>query len=147
MAEKQANDLFLLYKKKIIKILGNKATTDAELNEVGMRMFPKKFRGVYPQDKFPSKSGYYIVNTDVSTGPGEHWVAVYSTASKLYIYDSFGRCSKKLLKHLTKNNTKKEIVDSQYDAEQFGDSEICGPLCLSWLAVVRDLGIKKALLV
>ena len=145
MADKQANVLFLQYKKKLLKELGNKATTDEQLNCVGKKMFGSKFRGVYAQNQFPNKTGYYIVNTDIASGPGEHWVAVYSTAKTLYVFDSFGRCTTKLLKHLAK--TKKKIVDADHDAEQRGLSEVCGVLSLAWLGVLRDLGIRKALLI
>ena len=39
----------------------------------------KIFKGVYPKDQLPTVEypGSYVVNTDPSTAPGEHWVAVF----------------------------------------------------------------------
>jgi len=38
------------------------------------------FHGVYPRDRLPRTVDYpssYVLNTDTSKRPGEHWVAVY----------------------------------------------------------------------
>lgn len=42
----------------------------------------KKFLGVFPCDKIPKRipkkdSKFLIINTDISTGPGIHWIAIY----------------------------------------------------------------------
>ena len=39
----------------------------------------KLFKGVYPKDQLPTVEypGSYVVNTDPSTAPGEHWVAMF----------------------------------------------------------------------
>ena len=33
----------------------------------------------------------YIVNTDISTDPGEHWVAIYFRRDQDIYFDSYGR--------------------------------------------------------
>ena len=52
------------------------------------------FKGVYPRDKLPRRvigRSVYVINTDTSEGPGEHWVGVYFDGFKKCIYfDSFG---------------------------------------------------------
>jgi hypothetical protein len=139
--------LFDYYKKQIIKKLGKKALDDVQLNKLGKELFGKKFIGVFSQDQLPTRSGYYIINTDTSkkiNSNSAHWVAIVQTKKTLYIYDSFGRFSKNVLKIISKNNTKK-IVDSRHDAEQFGYTEVCGHLSVAFLCVANDLGIKQAL--
>ena len=55
------------------------------------------FRGVYAVDELPVKPFHrpalYIINTDLSTLPGEHWIAIYFPAGneKPEYFDSFGR--------------------------------------------------------
>ena len=54
------------------------------------------FRGVFPRDKLPHyvdirRPGAYIINTDHSSGPGEHWVVVwFDGRGKAEYFDSFG---------------------------------------------------------
>lgn len=51
------------------------------------------FLGVYPCDRIPDIKPFtsMIINTDVSSGPGEHWIAVYIGSKTMYFFDSFGR--------------------------------------------------------
>lgn len=53
------------------------------------------FRGVYARDRLPRgiivTPAVYVVNTDASSGPGEHWVCVWIDSFKKCTYfDSFG---------------------------------------------------------
>ena len=52
------------------------------------------FKGVYPRDEIPSVVKYpsaYIFNSDPSSKPGEHWMALYFDKKKRGEYfDSFG---------------------------------------------------------
>ena len=51
----------------------------------------RRFRGVFACDELPTdrRTGFYVVNTDYSYGPGEHWVCVeIDTACKYF--DSYG---------------------------------------------------------
>ncbi len=58
-----------------------------------MRKF-SKFKGVYPRDMLPSSLSSdrgLVINTDKSTEPGEHWVAIYKYKNGSTVYfDSFG---------------------------------------------------------
>lgn len=138
------NKLFLKTKTQLIKKLGDKALNNTQLDSIGKQLFGKRYIGTHPQDRTVFKNGFQIINTDTYGKAGVHWVALYITPKTIYVYDSFGRPTKKLLKVLSKNATRK-IVDSEYDPEQFGNSQICGHLCLSWLHVVKTMGIKQAL--
>ncbi len=139
--------LFKKYKKNIIKDLGKKALADNQINKLCKELFGSKWKGVFPQDRLKTTPGYYIINSDTSkhiNSDSSHWLAVVQTKTILYIYDSFGRHTDHVLK-LIASTTKKKIIDSAHTAEQWGQTQVCGQLACSWLCVVRDLGIKKAL--
>ena len=142
----EPNKLFKKYKRRFINKLGRKSTYNDQLDALGGGEF-KRWNGVHSQDRYVDKPGFQILNTDISGGEGDHWVAAYRTPKQLYIYDSFGRPTNKLLRGLNRRMSGNgiKIVDADYDPEQKGDSEICGCLALSWLCVVRDLGIREAL--
>ena len=147
MSEVQATKLFLKYKKTIIKDVGKSALDEDQINKICKELLGTKFKGVFPQDKLPSTSGMYIINTDSSKKINSdtcHWMAIVQTPKTLYIYDSYGRTTKHMLP-LIYNNTKKKIVESFHDAEQFRYTALCGHLSCSWLCVVKELGIRKAL--
>ena len=41
---------------------------------------------------------YSICNLDTTAQPGSHWVGLFATSDKgLLVYDSFGRCHRKIL--------------------------------------------------
>ena len=42
-------------------------------------------------EKKPLDMKAYIVNTDISTDPGEHWVAIYVGIDQVIFFDSYGR--------------------------------------------------------
>jgi hypothetical protein len=147
--EKKAEVLFRKYKQKYITKLGRHALDNVELDTFAKSVFGTKYKGSYAQDEtFELRSGYYIINNDLQSGPGEHWLSVQICPKTAYIFDSFGRDPKKLVPHLTKRLTKsgRKIVSSdRTDREQRGSSVICGHLCLSFLSVSKDLGIRHAI--
>lgn len=56
------------------------------------------WRGAYARDTFPQGplvAGAYVINTDVSSGAGEHWVSVSKSGegdeSRVDFFDSLGR--------------------------------------------------------
>ena len=152
MDEAQVMTYFRKYKKHIISILGKDALQGTTLQDTGEKLFGSKFRGVFSQNEKTldvSKTGYYIINTDIVGKPGIHWVALYTTAKTVYVFDSFGRKSARLLSHLVSkarlNN--KRIIDTDHDRDQTNNSNICGQLCVAWLMVVKSIGIRGAMLV
>jgi hypothetical protein len=151
MTEHASEKAFKKYKKKIIAVMGTKETDNVQISNMGLKLFGKRFIGVCPQDTIPlGKTGMLIANTDLSNEPGSHWVAILSTAKSVYIFDSFGRPAKQLMKILTKNAKAKKIkiINSDLsDKEQRDASSICGPLSLAWLCVVKEMGIRSALLI
>ena len=140
--------LFIKYKKELIKKLGKKALYDDIITREATKILGNKYLGTFSQDTVPIKPGYAIMNVDTLDEDGSHWIGLYMTAKTIYIYDSYGRHSEKLLPILEKQINKKKLnsIDSCHLAEQFGyKSEICGHLSLAFLCVVKELGIRKAL--
>ena len=143
----EPNELFRKYKTVLIRQVGRRALYDTTLDSIAQAVLKTKlWQGVHGQSDAVFRAGYQIINT-TSKGPGEHWVALFIKGKTVFAYDTFGRASRSLLKGFyAKAKAKGYVVkDSDYDAEQRGDSEICGILALSWLLVVQKLGIKKAL--
>jgi hypothetical protein len=138
-----AEKLFLKYKKAFIKEIGRQGM----YNDQFKKIIPF-LDAVWCQDTAKVKKGYYIINTDISTGKGQHWIACYQTKTRCYLYDSFSRTPKYLvpifIKKLEAKNIK--IYESDIsDSEQYGNTEVCGQLCSAWLHVVKVLGIRKAM--
>ena len=53
----------------------------------------KIFKGVYPKDLLPTVEypGSYVLNTNPSSSPGEHWVGVHFTdVGSAEYFDSYG---------------------------------------------------------
>ena len=149
MTEVEVMKVFNSYKQQLIKQLGTQVTDNIQLDRIAYKLLGSRFKGTYSVDTVPiQKSGMFIVNTDLSTGPGVHWVSVFSTAKNVYVFDSFGRKASKLLKPLVKNAKiydKKIINSDTSDKEQRVDQFTCGPISLAWLLTVKELSIKNAI--
>jgi hypothetical protein len=152
--EQDAEARFKTYKDALIRIYGRGPLDSDQIGEFGIEAFGGSWRGVSGQEtvKTPMKAGYYIVNTSkTAKSPGHHWCGLYVTsAGKGYTYDSFARSGAKMLSELGGRRKKGSgaFVDSdRKDAEQRGASAVCGHLSLAWLLVVRDLGIRSAILI
>ena len=92
MNETKIEKEFRKYKSQYIRLLGNHALSNDELDDVCKSLFGVKYRGSHPVDsKFQMKPGYYIINTDIASGPGVHWQGLILSKTVAYIYDSFGR--------------------------------------------------------
>jgi hypothetical protein len=147
MTEKKAEALFRRHKKKLVVKFGVHALTTVEIDSYCKKAFQSKWRGCFAQDeKFDIKPGYYIINNDVCSGFGIHWVSLVITPKMAYIYDSFARDNKTLLKHLTKRLSHKKIVNAdRKDKEQKVSEIICGHLSIAFLLVANEIGIRSAI--
>ena len=146
MSETSIKKSFLAYKKKIIKLLGKCGLMDIQITKTCKKLFGNKYLGTYSQDRVPMNlQGYCIANVDTTGMKGSHWVALVFQPNHCYVYDSFGRQGGNLLPILVKKLGDKKIIhiDSDENPEQFGNSEICGQLCISFLLTVEKYGIKK----
>ena len=126
--------------KDLNKLLGNGTTYSDKLAKVA-HLKLKKFDGVFAFDTLPIKNGKYICNTDVITGFGKHWIAVYITSKQVYIYDSLGRVDETRKLQKLRRAT---MVDT--DPEQKRHETNCGLHALSWLMLLEKHGIKNCML-
>ena len=142
----EINEQFLKYKKQLIRKLGSKGLYNDTIDDNCKRLFKSKWKGCVSHNKMSQSNGFQILNTaSFKSKNGIHWVGICITPKTIYVYDSFGRDSDLILKSLNKNKKKRKIIESNRDAEQFGDSEICGQLCIAWLLCVKNFGVRKAL--
>lgn len=121
----------------ILKILNS----NHKLNKLKQE---KIFIGVFPRDEFPHIKSYpvcFIINTDPSYMPGEHWLAVYIDNNQhCFFFDSYGNSPKyfglenefKNFKKLTWNKIKIQ-----------GDSNNCGLYCILFLLYKSHNKLKQ----
>ena len=128
--DKTINNIYKDYMKILKEYIGNDTTYNDDLERKGKKIFGSRFLGVFSSDKLPTNiksREMYIANLDKSNESGSHWIAVYKKNNKLYVYDSFGRKSKKIIPSIyRKKGASIKIKDTQYDAEQHKKEENCG---------------------
>jgi len=94
---------------------------------------------IYPLDLLPkcnNTNRMFIINTDVSSGKGKHWVSIYFPLHSLpEFFDSLGKCpstySQLMLDFLIENNSKGFIYN--YSRLQNFHSSTCGLYCIYFL--------------
>ena len=153
MNETKIEKEFRKYKSQYIRLLGNHALSNDELDDVCKSLFGSKYRGTHPVDsKFQMKPGYYIVNTDIASGDGIHWQGLILSKTVAYIYDSFGRDPDKTIPILTKRlrRAKYKIKFDTKDKEQRATYKkkitvSCGHAVISWLLCAHKFGIRNVM--
>jgi hypothetical protein len=93
------------------------------------------FVGVFAADQIPDKQypGGYIVNTDPSGEPGQHWVAFFCTHSgQLEAFDSFGKNPGIYSNHIKEWMEADYLILSQ-SILQSENSTLCGNYCLYYI--------------
>lgn len=81
----------------------------------------------------PRKNESAIINLDLTTGPGTHWVAYKKENNEVQYFDSFGNL--KPPPELSKYLNKKGNCNIFYNHERYQkyNSFNCGHLCLKFL--------------
>ena len=138
--------------KDLTKIMGNGELDSIQLTQMCKAVFKKEFNSVCAWSEYiPDKNKpYSIVNTDDTIG--EHWISAYTDGKTVYVYDSFARNLKRIMKDwydLSKKlgfklifiNKKKD----QSDASGNAPAQInCGLRSYCWIYCVKIYGLKKA---
>ena len=97
------------------------------------------FRGVYPIDKVPTdlKYGGYVINTDESYKPGEHWIVMFiPNKGDAEYFDSFGQPPQQRLL----------VKDFVYNAVRLQKtlSNACGFYCVYYILMrARGMNMKE----
>ena len=143
-----------LIKKEIVSLLklfrqkyGNDTLDNVQLNRIGKEYLGKKFVGVFPYDRYPNKNGFAIINTDNSHQQGTHWMMIYKVNNILYIYDSFGRRSKHLIKEFFKNHIDRgyQIIDIDLKSDQGNYQQDCGLRSFITALMINKYGVKEVM--
>ncbi len=143
MDKKIAERIYDSYLSKIEKILGhNTDTSESELKELGKKLFPSKFRGVFARDdKYDlTKPGFYIINNNTRVSGGEHWesVVISNGGKDALVYDSFARPGE-----MKKIMHGKKYTATENDVEQGISESNCGHRAIAFLCVA-NVSLKLA---
>ncbi|KAE9522932.1 hypothetical protein AGLY_016563 [Aphis glycines] len=79
--------------KRLIKTLPDRPLTSRDIIKYIVKFNINHFRGVFSRDDLPKKLRTIecgILNLDVSSGDGSHWLAFYKIKDKVVYFDSFG---------------------------------------------------------
>lgn len=153
MNETKIEKEFRKYKSQYIRLLGNHALSNDELDDVCKSLFGSKYRGSYPVDsKFQMKPGYYVINLDIASGPGTHWQGLVLTKKTAFIFDSFSRDPEKTIPILYNRlrRAKYKIKFDTKDKEQRATYKnrmvvTCGHSVISWILCAHKFGIRAAM--
>ena len=94
------------------------------------RYTSKHFVGVFARDEIIKqilKPGLYVVNTDISSGPGIHWVCIYVNSNQVDYFDSLGLPPDNFLNFLRRQKKKYLYSTKQLQSTQ---SDVCGDYCI-----------------
>lgn len=95
----------------------------------------KNFVGVYSADKMPKSlkiNHFFILNTDISSNPGKHWLSVIRTEKKLVeIFDSLGTKIDFINNFFHFRSATKIIYNESIFQES--DSSTCGLFCVYFI--------------
>ncbi|KAE9529178.1 hypothetical protein AGLY_011974 [Aphis glycines] len=125
--------------KKLIKRLTDRPLTSRDIIKYIVNFNINHFRGVFSRDDLPKKPRTIecgILNLDVSSGNGSHWVAFYKIKDKVEYFDSF--CDLPLPIEL-QNYFKGNKIKYNYTNYQDFNSFNCGHLCLNFLQCKNHL--------
>ena len=90
------------------------------------------FNDVYSRDNVPDKikDGAYVINLDMYSDIGTHWIALYALNNNVTYFDSFG------VEHIPKEIKiliDKSIVIANIFRIQAYDSIMCGCFCIGFV--------------
>jgi hypothetical protein len=87
------------------------------------------FQGVFSSDTLPTIPRLLVCNTDPSTRPGEHWIAIYVDTEKHYgeYFDSFGRPPSKDIESYLNANCRRWTFNKKQLQSRI--SAFCGFYC------------------
>jgi hypothetical protein len=121
--------------------------TDSVIREMGKQYIGGRFKGVYPWDTMPKlpNNTYAVINTDDHTKGGVHWVGVYSSNNRYYIFDSFGRQPGNILHPFVEKQQGlgREIININKTSDQANKQSDCGLRSIAMLIIAHKYGIDS----
>ena len=137
-------DYFTNIKKNLIAKYNNKPLTNTQITKI-MKYHIPTYKGTFAQNTATTTNGMKIVNTDIRTNEGIHWVGVYINQKNVFVYDSFASHTSKTLPIFYKKCKKKglNVIDVNRTADQYQKSGICGYASIAYLLTIHKFGVKS----
>jgi hypothetical protein len=121
-------------------VLGDKSTTNVTLEHFGKQHFPTRFIGVFSSDQIPvgiPNGKMFIVNTDIASQRGTHWIAVIKKNNITYAFDSFGRKVQQLSRYFPDS-----WVNVNHRRLESYKEEDCGQMSMAFLICADKHGVS-----
>lgn len=127
-------------------------TNTLQLDKMARQLFSNNtYLGTFPINQVPTKRfnhnrlQHFIINTQTSNLPGQHWIAVSLHQRRAYVFDPFGQPPPSLLiQQLLQHGGIQQIYYNTKQVQPI-NSQICGQLALQHLHNVSNLrgGIRR----
>jgi len=105
-----------------------------------IRLYAKRFDGVFSSDRLPTKPRLLICNTDPFDESGKHWIDIYVDDDEHYgeYFDSLGRAPTRSFKRYINGHCRKWI----YNCKRLQSivSRFCGHYCACY-CILRSKGV------
>lgn len=102
------------------------------------------FLGVFPRDELPNVGGggtcAFVINTDSSNLPGQHWIAVYLRKGRAFVFDSFGESPPLKLQNWLNNRGLEWTCNLR--RVQSPESTLCGAYCIYFLCFITSYQLR-----
>ena len=111
-----------------------------------IRRYVRVFDGVFSCDRLPSRPRLFVANTESSSEPGEHWIAVYVADDGSYgdYFDSLGRGPDRLFARYVSEHCREWIFNNRQ--LQSVVSRFCGHYCVCFCILrSRDISLPRCL--
>ena len=137
-------DYFTNIKKNLIAKYNNKPLTNTQITKI-MKYYIPSYKGTFAADTATTTNGMKIVNTDIRTNEGIHWVGVYINFPNSFVYDSLASHTSKTLPIFYKKCKNKglNVIDVNHTADQYQKSSVCGYASIAYLLTIHKFGIKS----
>ena len=121
-----------------------KPLTNYDIENLVKKLKIKNFRGVFMRDTLPNNINDIecgIVNLDLSTNKGTHWICYFKNVDYSYYFDPFGLDPPiEVQKYLNS-----EIFLSTYQIQNFNTNH-CGHYCLLMLKLLENFNFMDIIL-
>ena len=106
------------------------------------------FRGIYMRDTLPATGSRDkecgVMNFNLSTESGSHWVCYFRDGQRRIYFDSFGQITpiemQKYLKTKQEFEEDRQVIQRNTDIVQELNTNVCGHLCLVVLTALSKEG-------
>ena len=120
---------------------GTHTTTNFDLMDIGKQLKIPNFRVVMHNEllRLPKNTKNIIMNLDVSSNAGTHWIAIYNTPKYKLYFSSFGDPpSDRVIAFMNKTTSPKTIREyNDWRVQDFG-SEYCGQMSVYLLMCLNQ---------